>query len=113
MASECGALRTRPGGGGQDHVRGAFHSRGLPPGHLVAGCRMIEGLPQHSRCPGTRGVKLWKPDRDTVQRLHELQVDWPPALCDMRVRLDGERVQLRPCCTSTARRVQVLGTSRG
>ena len=58
-------------------------------------------------------VLIWKPDLDTMRRLHQLQVDWPPALCDVRVRVDGARVQIRPCGSSTARRVRVSNTARG
>jgi hypothetical protein len=58
-------------------------------------------------------VLLWKPDLDTLKQLHQLQVDWPPALCDVCVRVRGERVEIRPCCTSTARRAQVANTARG
>ena len=55
-------------------------------------------------------VVLWKPDEQTLKQLHLLQVDWPPALCDVCVRVRGERVQIRPCCTSTAQRVRVAST---
>ena len=57
-------------------------------------------------------VVLWKPDEHTLKQLHLLQVDWPPALCDVCVRVRGEWVQIRPCCTSTAQRVRVAGTPR-
>lgn len=57
-------------------------------------------------------VILWKPDARSLAQLHLLQVDWPPALCDVQVRMRGERVEIKPCCTSTAQRARVTNTPR-
>lgn len=53
-------------------------------------------------------VATWAPDSDTLQRLHLLQLDWPPALCDLLVRqLTSGRIELQPCRTSLARTVSL------
>lgn len=53
-------------------------------------------------------VLTWAPDLRTLEELQWLQVDWPPAMCDLMVRVDAHGLSiLRPCGTSTARRAQL------
>ena len=43
-------------------------------------------------------VAAWTPSTDTIRELAVLQFDWPPPLCDVRVRVDeAGTVVLRPC----------------
>ncbi|MEZ5333600.1 MAG: hypothetical protein R2991_16555 [Thermoanaerobaculia bacterium] len=59
-------------------------------------------------------VEMWAPDRDTLRQLHELQVDWPPASCDVRVRLLASgRVEVLPCRRSFAREAKRSRTELG
>lgn len=49
-------------------------------------------------------VVMWRPERELVEQLHQLQVEWPAALCDVRVRLSAQRrIELEPCRSSLAR----------
>ena len=49
-------------------------------------------------------VVTWAPSSRDLIRLHQLQAEWPAALCDVRVRLTGSGVvELEPCRSGLAR----------
>jgi hypothetical protein len=66
------------------------------------GATLIAVWPFHSDLEQVR-VTLCKPSTAIINRLAAMQVDWPPALSDQRIRVDplGE-VHLVPCRTSIA-----------
>lgn len=76
-----------------------------PPAHLLepayddSGTTLIAAWPTHGDLEAV-WVTTWKPDAATITNLAVLQADWPPALCDLRVRSDPHgRTNVVPCRT--------------